>query len=245
MPRYGMAIDLRTCMGCAACVVACKVENRVDEDAFRCRVTQRSRGEFPNVQLEILSERCNQCSDAPCVWNCPTGASHYAEGGVVLVNGDRCTGCKACLAACPYDARFINSRGVAEKCTFCLHRVKEGQHVGVEQLAQVVGGGLVHVLGRKGPHRVNQRVHLHFSQRVHACGVTQVEVKDLGRGKAVCSAGQRVAAPDQHELRARVLQFLGDSGGECAARPRKHDRRGAEVRHAHRLLGPGLKPPLR
>jgi Fe-S-cluster-containing dehydrogenase component len=60
------------------------------------------------------------------VWNCPTGASHYAEGGVVLVNGDRCTGCKACLAACPYDARFINSRGVAEKCTFCLHRVKEG-----------------------------------------------------------------------------------------------------------------------
>lgn len=126
MPRYGMAIDKRTCMGCAACVVACKVENRVDEDAFRCRVTQRSLGEFPNVQLEILSERCNQCSDAPCVWNCPTGASHYAEGGVVLVDEDRCTGCKACLAACPYDARFINSRGVAEKCTFCLHRVKEG-----------------------------------------------------------------------------------------------------------------------
>lgn len=126
MPRYGMAIDLQTCMGCAACVVACKVENRVDEDAFRCRVTQRSYGEFPNVHLEIFSERCNQCADAPCVWNCPTGASHYADGGIVLVDESRCTGCKACLAACPYDARFINSRGVAEKCTFCVHRVREG-----------------------------------------------------------------------------------------------------------------------
>lgn len=126
MARYGMAIDLRTCMGCAACVVACKVENRVGEPFFRCRIEQRSAGDFPNVQLEILSLRCNQCSEAPCVWNCPTGASHYAEGGVVLVDDGKCTGCKACLAACAYDARFINERGTAEKCTFCLQRVREG-----------------------------------------------------------------------------------------------------------------------
>lgn len=125
MPRYGMAIDLRTCMGCAACVVACKVENKV-EGGNRCRVTQRSAGDFPNVHLEIFSERCNQCSDAPCVDNCPTGASHYANGGVVLVDAAKCTGCKACMAACPYDARFINEAGVAEKCTFCLHRVEKG-----------------------------------------------------------------------------------------------------------------------
>lgn len=124
--RYAMAIDLRTCVGCAACVVACKVENRVDDDSFRCRIEQRTYGQFPHLKLDIFSERCNQCTDAPCVTNCPTGASHYEDGGIVMVDEKLCTGCKACITSCPYDARFINSRGVAEKCTFCLHRVKQG-----------------------------------------------------------------------------------------------------------------------
>jgi Fe-S-cluster-containing dehydrogenase component len=125
--RYAMAIDLRTCMGCASCVVACKVANDVDDGLSRCRVTERLRGEFPALQLTLYSERCNHCGEAPCVSNCPTGASHYAEGGIVAVDAARCTGCKACLAACPYDARFINRRGVAEKCDFCLERLRRGE----------------------------------------------------------------------------------------------------------------------
>jgi Fe-S-cluster-containing dehydrogenase component len=76
--------------------------------------------------MEIRSERCEQCTDAPCVTNCPTGASFYAEGGVVLVDRDLCTGCKACVAACPYDARFVHPDGYADKCTFCLHRTTKG-----------------------------------------------------------------------------------------------------------------------
>jgi len=125
--RYAMAIDLRTCMGCASCVVACKVTNRVEERFSRCRIRERLRGEFPTLQLTLYSERCNHCAEAPCVTNCPTGASHYADGGLVAVDESRCTGCKACLAACPYDARFINERGVAEKCTFCLDGLRRGQ----------------------------------------------------------------------------------------------------------------------
>lgn len=125
--RYAMAIDLRTCMGCASCVVACKVANRVEDGFSRCRITERVRGEFPTLQLTLYSERCNHCDAAPCVSNCPTGASHYAEGGIVAVDEARCTGCKACLAACPYDARFINGRGVAEKCNFCLDRLRRGE----------------------------------------------------------------------------------------------------------------------
>ena len=125
MARYGMAIDLRTCVGCAACVVACKVENKVDERFSRDRVVQRVSGEFPNLKLKIFSERCNHCENPPCVSNCPTGASHVGDGGIVLVNHDRCTGCKACVASCPYDARFINEDGFAEKCTFCNHRVED------------------------------------------------------------------------------------------------------------------------
>ena len=125
MARYGMAIDLQTCVGCAACVVSCKVENNVDERFSRDRIVQRVSGDFPNLQLKIFSERCNHCDDPPCVSNCPTGASHVINGGIVMVNRSRCTGCKACVASCPYDARFINDDGFAEKCTFCNHRVED------------------------------------------------------------------------------------------------------------------------
>lgn len=127
MARYGMAIDLKTCVGCAACVVACKVENQVGEEFFRCRIEQHTYGDFPDLHMAIYSQRCNQCEEAPCVWNCPTGASHYSEGGIVRVYENKCTGCKACLAACAYDARFINERGAADKCTFCQHRVEQGK----------------------------------------------------------------------------------------------------------------------
>jgi Fe-S-cluster-containing dehydrogenase component len=126
MARYGMAIDLGTCVGCAACVVSCKVENSVDERFSRDRIVQRVSGDFPNLQLKIFSERCNHCDNPPCVSNCPTGASHVIDGGIVMVNQSRCTGCKACVASCPYDARFINDDGFAEKCTFCNHRVEDG-----------------------------------------------------------------------------------------------------------------------
>ena len=58
---------------------------------------------------------------------CPTGASHVHDvGGVVLVDYDKCIGCKGCLASCPYGARFAHPDGYADKCTFCIHRVEQG-----------------------------------------------------------------------------------------------------------------------
>jgi Fe-S-cluster-containing dehydrogenase component len=57
---------------------------------------------------------------------CPTGASHYAEGGIVLVAHDKCIGCGACIASCPYDARYAHPKGYVDKCTFCEHRIKVG-----------------------------------------------------------------------------------------------------------------------
>ncbi len=128
MARFGMAIDTKKCVGCMDCVVACKTENDVPEGYNRDWITQESNGKFPEIQLEIRSERCNHCEDAPCVDCCPTGASHIHElGGVVLVTHNECIGCKACVASCPYDARFINPEGYADKCTFCIHRVEKGQ----------------------------------------------------------------------------------------------------------------------
>ena len=124
--RYAMAIDTRKCVGCSACVIACKEENGLPLADFRSWVTTETRGTFPDLVMEIRSERCEHCSDAACVTNCPTGASFYGAGGVVLVDHDLCTGCKACIAACPYDARYIHPDGYADKCTLCLHRVQKG-----------------------------------------------------------------------------------------------------------------------
>ena len=128
MARFGMVIDTRRCVGCMDCVVACKTENDVPEGFNRAWITQELRGRFPTLSLEIRSERCNHCDDAPCVSCCPTGASHvHPFGQVVLVDHEACIGCKACVASCPYGARFIHPEGYADKCTFCLHRVEQGQ----------------------------------------------------------------------------------------------------------------------
>jgi Fe-S-cluster-containing dehydrogenase component len=125
--RYGMAVDTRRCVGCNACVIACKTENALPEGGFRDWVVQEVWGTFPDLAMQIRSERCNHCTDSPCVGACPTGASHYGRGGVVLVTKEKCTGCKACMASCPYGARYVHPDGFADKCTFCLHRVEQGR----------------------------------------------------------------------------------------------------------------------
>ncbi len=127
MARFAMIIDTKKCVGCMDCVVACKTENQVPEGLDRDWIVQDAKGKFPTVHLEIRSERCNHCDNPPCVYCCPCGASHIHDlGGVVLVHHEKCSGCKACIAACPYDARFIHPEGYADKCTFCIHRVEKG-----------------------------------------------------------------------------------------------------------------------
>jgi Fe-S-cluster-containing dehydrogenase component len=123
-----MVIDTRQCVGCMDCVVACKTENDVPDGYCRDWINQRLEGTMPDLRLTITSERCNHCDEPPCVTCCPTGASHVHDyGGVVLVRQEQCIGCKACLASCPYGARFIHPDGYADKCTFCIHRVEKGE----------------------------------------------------------------------------------------------------------------------
>jgi len=124
--RYAMAVDTRVCVGCNACVLACKSENDLPERGFRDWVVTETTGTFPHLSQEIRSERCNHCVKSPCVSACPTGASHLNEGGAVIVDRRKCTGCKACIASCPYGARYVDPRGFVDKCTFCLHRVRQG-----------------------------------------------------------------------------------------------------------------------
>ncbi len=127
MARYGMVIDTKRCVGCHACVISCFMENNVPAGYTRDWITEVVSGKSPDFRMEIRSERCNHCDNPPCVFVCPCGASYIEENsGIVLVDKDKCSGCKACIAACPYDARFINPQGYADKCTFCEHRVKAG-----------------------------------------------------------------------------------------------------------------------
>lgn len=120
--RTVMVLDSRKCVGCSACVIACKTENNVPSGHFRDWVVSETRGTFPHLTLINRSERCNHCENAPCIDNCPTGASYRAADGTVQIDRSKCTGCKACISACPYGARYVHPEGFVDKCTFCAHR---------------------------------------------------------------------------------------------------------------------------
>ena len=110
-----------------ACILACTTENMVPPGLFRTRVVELVSGEFPDLGMELRPELCNHCEKPPCVSCCPTGASFKARDGIVEIRRSRCVGCKACIAACPYDARFIDPGGYADKCSFCEHLVRQGK----------------------------------------------------------------------------------------------------------------------
>jgi len=150
-PRWGMVIDLGRCVGCETCAVACKIAHDLPDGVFWNRVVTVGGagldvpgGTVEEPQAFALPLACQHCADAPCVKVCPTGATHQRPDGIVLVDHDRCIGCRACVQACPYGARTFVRRpprhavgfalgdgtrhvqGVVEKCTFCSERVDQG-----------------------------------------------------------------------------------------------------------------------
>ena len=126
--RYALVIDSRKCINCKACVVACRAENQVPLGYSRDWIGEEHRGTWPKLMAAFEPEQCHHCTDPSCVRVCPTGASFQRDDGIVLVNEQDCIGCRYCMIACPYDARFFREDlGVVEKCTFCAHRVDRGE----------------------------------------------------------------------------------------------------------------------
>ena len=125
--QWGKVIDQTRCIGCHACSTACKSENAVPLGVNRTYVKYVDIGQFPAARRAFQVTRCNQCDHPPCVTACPTSAMYRRPDGIVDFDKDICIGCKACIAACPYDAIFINPEDhSAEKCNFCTHRLEVG-----------------------------------------------------------------------------------------------------------------------
>ena len=140
--HWGMVIDLDKCIGCEYCLRACSATNNVAPDKpWNIVVPEKTSGGQPFY----FSRPCLHCQEAPCVEVCPVKATFVRDDGLVVMDYDRCIGCRYCEVACPYDARKFNweqrtedsefiptwgigevpirPRGVVEKCTFCKQRI--------------------------------------------------------------------------------------------------------------------------
>lgn len=145
--RWVMVFDLRNCDGCRACTRACQDMHHLGAEFEYIKVHERHTAAG---QKYFMPVPCMMCQNAPCHRVCPTGATFYGDDGLVLIDQDRCIGCRACIAACPYDSRYFNfessqpedpesvpwtpgphfpgfqERGTVGKCAFCSHLLDDG-----------------------------------------------------------------------------------------------------------------------
>lgn len=121
--RYGMVIDTRRCVGCRACVVACKAENKTPPGVFNNVVLEEPEEQSTVDKPVFISRPCFHCENPPCVGVCPVNATYKRESdGIVVVDYDRCEGALYCIPKCPYGARTEdegrNYPAVAEKTPY-------------------------------------------------------------------------------------------------------------------------------
>ncbi len=132
-------VDVAICNGCYCCQIACKDEHvandwtpyakpQPDTGQFWIGVQETVRGSVPKVKVSYSLKMCMHCEDAPCALACPVPGAIYArDDGLVIVDPEKCTGCKACVGSCPYDAlSFNDGLNIAQKCTGCAHLLDDG-----------------------------------------------------------------------------------------------------------------------
>lgn len=152
--RWGMVIDAGKCIGCRTCVIACKAENGTPPNIYFADFMQMEEGKGPLTRRMHLPKLCMHCKDPLCLKACPNGATQQREDGIVWIDQDKCMGCRACMEACPYEARFYFGKGdpkyyypegptpyelqmekkwgyqegTVMKCSLCMHRLDEGKN---------------------------------------------------------------------------------------------------------------------
>lgn len=152
MSKWGMVIDLKKCVTCYACILACKQEHFLPPNIFRSRLLVGEKGKYPNAKKFTYPIQCNQCDEAICIEACPTGATYKREDGIIAVDPDKCTGCQHCVMLCPYQQRtcyygeqkeyfpgqgsteletigeklYPHQEGIIVKCDLCSERIDAG-----------------------------------------------------------------------------------------------------------------------
>ena len=134
MANKAIVTDLNRCVGCLACMVACKAVNNVPIGSYWNKVLRigpslkAGASSAHDVEMYYLPVQCQHCENPECVKVCPTGASHKLEDGTVQIDKSKCIGCQFCAMACPYGVRYLNEgERVVEKCTLCEQRISQGE----------------------------------------------------------------------------------------------------------------------
>ena len=148
--RYGMVIDLFLCVGCNSCTISCRAEQGTPAGISYHKVKKYEVGKYPSARMKFLPMPCMHCQDPPCLKVCPTGATYKRDDGLVIIDSEKCMGCRYCVLACPYDSRqFLKAidnyyvggtptpyemlkqkdfeKGTVVKCDFCADRLTEGR----------------------------------------------------------------------------------------------------------------------
>jgi tetrathionate reductase subunit B len=128
-PHYAMVLKQDRCIDCKKCMVACVATNSVSDYGWRTRIFKREAPASIDQKWEFIPVLCNQCNNPPCVRTCPTQATYKDKAnGIVMMDNKKCIGCKSCMMACPYNARYYNEEKKAiDKCDFCFEsRLSKG-----------------------------------------------------------------------------------------------------------------------
>jgi protein NrfC len=129
-PHYSMVIRTGLCVDCERCIEACTTTNHVPSYGYRTRIYERTMEEAVGQKHEFIPILCNHCNEPPCVRGCPTKATYKnPENGIVMMDDKKCAGCKTCMVACPYNARYFNDeKRAVDKCNFCYDtRLSKGE----------------------------------------------------------------------------------------------------------------------
>ncbi len=121
-PHYTMVMRQNRCVDCERCKEACQTTNHVPAYGYRTTILEQERSIGPDQTERIFMPiLCNHCNRPPCVRVCPTSATYKDKvTGIVMMDYKRCIGCKTCMAACPYNARYFKEENRAvDKCNFC------------------------------------------------------------------------------------------------------------------------------